>query len=275
MKRIIIRGLLLTVVASLAAWALSLTYKNTKPRIDAYAEQEARKARKEVLRTASKFVPINIEEQEYFIGYDERGKRVGVSIRTKTQGYSGPIEMIMGFDMKGEITGLKILNQIETPGLGSKIMEDWFSRQFIKLKAEDMNFAKEEPQGKIEAVTAATISSRAVLEGAKKLFGLYGDFLKYLGKIEILKYMRDGIYTGEGRGFSGPIRARVTVQNHQIVKIAVLEQQEVIEYWSKIRDKIPQEILEKQNVDVDMVSGATYSSKGLIEAITNALEKGM
>ncbi|MFB0527177.1 MAG: RnfABCDGE type electron transport complex subunit G, partial [bacterium] len=271
----IIRGLLLTVVASLAAWALSVTYKNTKPRIDAYAEQEAREARKGVLPEASKFELVNIGEQEYFIGYDGRGKRVGVSIRTKTQGYSGPIEMIMGFNMKGEITGLKILNQIETPGLGSKIMEDWFSKQFIKLKTEDLSFTKEDPQGKIDAVTAATISSRAVLEGAKKLFNLYGDFLKYLRKIEILKYILDGSYTGEGRGFSGPIRARVTVQNHQIVKIAILEQQEVIEYWSKVREKIPPEILEKQNIDVDMVSEATYSSKGLIEAVTNALEKGI
>lgn len=275
MKRIIIKGLLLTVVASLAAWALSITYKNTKPRIDAYAEQEARKAQKEVLPEASKFELVNIGEQEYFIGYDEKGKRVGVSIRTKTQGYSGQIEMLMGFNMKGEITGLKILNQIETPGLGSKIMEGWFSKQFIKLKAENLSFTKEDPQGKIEAVTAATISSRAVLEGAKKLFGLYGDFLGYLKKIEILKYIRDGIYTGEGKGFTGPIIARVTVQNHQIVEIAVLEQQEVIEYWSKIKEKIPQEILEKQNIDVDMVSGATYSSKGLIEAITDALEKGI
>ncbi|MDH5173678.1 MAG: RnfABCDGE type electron transport complex subunit G [Elusimicrobiota bacterium] len=269
------RVLLLTVVASLAAWALSLTYKNTKPRIDAYAEQEARKARKEVLPEASKFELVNTGEQEYFIGYDERGRRVGVSIKTKTQGYSGPIEMIVGFNMKQEITGLKILNQTETPGLGSKIMEDWFSKQFIKLEVEDLSFTGEDPQGKIEAVTAATISSRAVLEGAKKLFGLYDDFLVYLRKIEILKYIRDGSYTGEGKGFSGPIRARVTVRNHQIVEIAILEQQEVIEYWSKIRDEIPQKILEKQNVDVDTVSGATYSGKGLIEAVTNALEKGI
>ena len=275
MKKIIIRSLLLTVVASLAAWALSLTYKNTKPIIDAYAKQQAKKARKEVLPEASKFNLVNIGEQEYFIGYDERGKRVGVSIRIKTQGYSGPIEMIMGFNMKGEITGLKILNQIETPGLGSKIMEDWFSKQFVKLKAEDLSFTKESPKGKVEAITAATISSRAVLEGAKKMFGLYGDFLEYLKKIEILKYIRDGSYTGEGRGFSGPIRVRVTVRNHRIVKIAILERQEVIEYWSKVREKIPQEILEKQNIDVDMVSGATYSSKGLIEAVTNALEREM
>ena len=275
MKRIIMRGLLLTVVASLAAWALSLTYKNTKPRIDAYAEQEARKARKEVLPEASEFELVNIGEQEYFIGYDERRKRVGVSTRIKTQGYSGPIEMLMGFNMKGEITGLKILNQIETPGLGSKIIEDWFSKQFIKLKAEDLSFTKEDPQGKVEAVTAATISSRAVLEGARKLFGLYGDFLGYLRKIEILKYIPDGSYTGEGKGFSGPIRVMVTVQNHRIVKIAILERQEVVEYWSKVREKIPQEILEKQSIDVDMVSGATYSSKGLIEAVTNALEKGI
>jgi len=275
MKRIIIRGLLLTIVASLAAWALSVTYKNTKPIIDAYAEQQARKARKEVLPEAVEHELLKIGEQEYFIGYDDKRERVGVSIKTKTQGYSGPIEMIIGLNMKGEITGLKILNQIETPGLGSNIMETWFSKQFINLKEEDLSFTKEDPKGKVEAVTAATISSRAVLNGAKKLFGLYGDFLRYLKKIEILKYIHEGSYTGEGRGFSGPIRVRVTVRNHQIVKIAILEQQEVVEYWPRVREKIPQEILEKQHIDVDMVSGATYSSKGLIEAVTNALEKGM
>ncbi|MFQ5866596.1 MAG: RnfABCDGE type electron transport complex subunit G [bacterium] len=275
MKKIIMRGLLLTVVASLAAWGLSLTYKNTKPRIDAYAVQQARKARKEVLPEAVEFELVSIGEQDCFIGYDEKRERVGVTIETKIQGYAGTIEMIMGFNMKGEIAGLKILNQIETPGLGSKIMEDWFSKQFIKLKEEDLNFRKEDPKGKIEAITAATISSRAVLEGAKKLFGLYGDFLIYIEKIEILKYVGDGNYTGEGRGFSGPIRVGVTVQNHRIVKIIILEQQEVVEYWSKVRVKMPQEILEKQNIDVDVVSGATYSSKGLIEAVTNALEKGM
>jgi len=275
MKRIIMRSVLLTVLASLAAWALSVTYMNTKPRIDAYLEQEAKRARKELLPEASEFEAVNIGEQEYFIAYDKRGKRVGVTIKTKTRGYSGPIEMLMGFNMKGEITGLKILNQSETPGLGAKIMENWFIKQFIKLKADHLSFRKEDPKGKIEAITAATISSRAVLEGAKKLFGLYGDFLEYLKKIEILKYVRDGSYTGEAKGFNGWIRVMVSVQSHRLVEIAILQQQEVAEYWSKVKQKIPQEILEKQNMDVDVVSGATYSSKGLVEAVNNALEKGM
>jgi electron transport complex protein RnfG len=275
MKTIIMRSVLLTVFASLAAWALSMTYMNTKPRIDAYLEQEAKRARKELLPEASEFEAVNIGEQEYFIGYDERGKRVGVTIKTKTRGYSGPIEMLMGFDMKGQITGLKVLNQSETPGLGAKITESWFIKQFIKLKADDLSFKKEDPKGKIEAITAATISSRAVLEGAKKLFGLYGDFLEYLKKIEILKYVRDGSYSGEAKGFNGWIRVMVTVQSHRLVEIAILQQQEVAEYWSKVKQKIPQEILEKHNIDVDVVSGATYSSKGLIEAVNNALEKGM
>jgi electron transport complex protein RnfG len=275
MKTIIMRSVLLTVFASLAAWALSMTYMNTKPRIDAYLEQEAKRARKELLPEVSEFEAVNIGEQEYFIGYDERGKRVGVTIKTKTRGYSGPIEMLMGFDMKGQITGLKILNQSETPGLGAKITESWFIKQFIKLKADDLSFKKEDPKGKIEAITAATISSRAVLEGAKKLFGLYGDFLEYLKKIEILKYVRDGSYTGEAKGFNGWIRVMVTVQSHRLVEIAFLQQQEVAEYWSKVKQKIPQEIQEKHNIDVDVVNGATYSSKGLIEAVNNALEKGM
>jgi len=266
---------LLTVTASLAAWLLSVTYVSTKPKIDAYAEEEARKALEEVLPGATEFKQASIGEQEYFVGFDEKGKRVGVTIKTKARGYSGPIEMLMGFNIEGEITGFRILQQSETPGLGSKITEDWFCKQFIKLKAGDLSFKREDPKGKVEAITAATISSRAVLDGAKKLYGLYGDFLTYLKKIEILKYVRDGTYTGEGKGFNGLIKVKVTVRNHRIVEIAILDQQEVVEYWSRVREKIPREILEKQNLDVDVVTGATYSSKGLMEALNNALEKGV
>jgi len=275
MNKIILKSLVLAVTASLAAWGLSLTYKKTKPRIDAYAEQEAKKARKEVLPEAVDFELMNVGKEQYFVGYGNKKKVVGVIMKTKTQGYSGKIEMLMGFNMKGEIEGLKILNQTETPGLGSKILEPWFSKQFIKLKVEDLGFKKEGGRGKIEGITAATISSRAILNGAKKLFTSYGEFLEYLKKIEILKLVRDGSYTGDGKGFSGPITVAVTVQNHQIVKIAVLSQQEVVEYWTKVKEKIPQEILEKQNMDVDVVSGASQSSEGLIGAVMNALEKGV
>jgi len=275
MNKIILKSLVLAVTASLAAWGLSLTYKKTKPRIDAYAEQEAKKARKEVLPEAVDFELMNVGKEQYFVGYGNKKKVVGVVMKTKTQGYSGKIEMIMGFNMKGEIEGLKILNQTETPGLGSRILEPWFSKQFTKLKVEDLGFKKEGGQGKLEGITAATISSRAVVNGAKKLFTSYGEFLEYLKKIEILELVRDGSYTGEGKGFSGPITVAVTVRNHQIVKIAVLSQQEVVEYWTKVKEKIPQEILEKQNMDVDMVSGASQSSEGLVGAIMDALEKGV
>jgi len=275
MKKIIMSSLLLTIVSSLAAWTLSMTYRNTKPRIDAFLKEEARKARTEVLPEASEFESVSTSGQEYFIGYDDKGKRIGAAIKTNIRGYSAPIEMLTGFNMTGEITRVKILKQEETPGLGARIMEKWFIDQFSKLKEENLSFRRDNPKGKIDGITAATISSRAVVEGAKKSFALYGELLTYLKKMEIVKYVPDGTYVGEGKGFSGPIRVSITLRNHRILEIAILEQQEVVEYWSKVKETVPKKILEKQNIDVDAVSGATYSSKGLIEAVSNALGKGL
>lgn len=97
---------------------------------------------------------------------DLNGKLAGWVLKAVGQGYADKIELLLGLDPEAQnITGLYILDQKETPGLGSKItLGDW-RRQFVKKKA-GLALKVQKGGGKLEngidAVTGATISSRSV-----------------------------------------------------------------------------------------------------------------
>ena len=81
----------------------------------------------------------------------------------------------------------------------------------------------------------------------------------------------DGTYTGTGRGFRGDINVTVNVDNGVITDITVNSYQDDKEFFSRAQSGIIDAMLQTQSTDVDTVSGATFSSSGLIEAIKNAL----
>jgi len=79
-------------------------------------------------------------------------------------------------------------------------------------------------------------------------------------------------YVGNSAGYKGNIKVKVGVADGKITKISVLEQQDDWDYYNKAKKGVINQILEKQSTDVDVVSGATYSSKGIIGAVKEALE---
>lgn len=81
----------------------------------------------------------------------------------------------------------------------------------------------------------------------------------------------DGTYTGTGQGFRGEITVEVTVAEGAIQDITVTSQQEDAQFFNKAESTVIEEILSSQSVDVTPVSGATFSSNGIIEAVSNAL----
>lgn len=81
----------------------------------------------------------------------------------------------------------------------------------------------------------------------------------------------DGTYTGSGTGFRGETEVSVTVENGAIVSIAVISYQDDERYFSRAQAQVIEEILAGQTPDVDAVSGATFSSNGIMEAVANAL----
>lgn len=83
----------------------------------------------------------------------------------------------------------------------------------------------------------------------------------------------DGTYTGEAQGFGGPIELEVSIQDGQIADITILSaENEDGAYFSMAQDIIPV-ILEQQSADVDTISGATFSSTGIRDAVALAIEK--
>ena len=84
---------------------------------------------------------------------------------------------------------------------------------------------------------------------------------------------KDGIYTGIGEGFGGEIEAEVKIRDGSIVRIKILRAEDETPEFLKQAKTLRKEIIRKQSTDVDVVSGATYSSRGIIQAVKAALKK--
>ena len=83
---------------------------------------------------------------------------------------------------------------------------------------------------------------------------------------------KDGTYTGSAQGFGGDIKVKVTVSGQKISAIDITEASGEDEAYLSMAKDIINTILDKQTADVDTVSGATYSSTGIKNAVTQALE---
>lgn len=86
------------------------------------------------------------------------------------------------------------------------------------------------------------------------------------------KYV-DGIYTGEGTGKKPGIKISVTIEGDKITDIAVVEYNDSDEHFNDVAAEIIPEIISAQSADVDVISGATMSSEGIIQAVSDALAK--
>lgn len=108
------------------------------------------------------------------------GKLSGAAVEAMADGFSDKIAVIYGFSTAGTVLDYAVLKQAETPGLGSK-MQDWFrdttGRRSVLGRnpgTEDLTVAKD--GGTVDAITAATISSRAFLETLNRAFKAYREY---------------------------------------------------------------------------------------------------
>lgn len=84
---------------------------------------------------------------------------------------------------------------------------------------------------------------------------------------------RAGKYQGVGQGHHGPIRISIITDAYNIKEINIIEEYEMPELARIVYDKIPTQVIKKNSTDVDVVAGASYTSRGLIEAIKDGLDK--
>lgn len=86
---------------------------------------------------------------------------------------------------------------------------------------------------------------------------------------------KDGTYTGSGSGFGGTTNISVTISGGKITGIQTLSEQDTSQYYNRAIGTLKNSIISKQSASVNTVSGATYSSKGIIEAVQNALSQAI
>lgn len=178
--------LVLVIIAVLSALILGETYKLTQEPIQKAKDALELQALTEVLPAAFNNNPF--EEKVVISRKDKRNKLelyparqdgtiTGIAVKTYTnQAFGGHMEMIVGFRLDGSLNGYKIIDQKETPGLGSKVLEEKFAGQFKNLHPERAILKVRQDGGDIDAVTAATISSRAVIDAVQRAVNTYNKF---------------------------------------------------------------------------------------------------
>ena len=163
-------ALSLTCITLVAAAALAGVYMLTKQTID---EQAVAKQTAAISADAEEVNDLNVYKA--YMG----DKFVGAAVESSADGFGGVQRIMIGFDAEGNIVNYEVLEQQETPGLGTHIVE-WFKnadkpgQNIIGRKATGA-FAVSKDGGDVDAITAATISSRAFLEAVNKAYAAYSD----------------------------------------------------------------------------------------------------
>ena len=193
-------------------------------------------------------------------------------------GYGGPLTVRITIK-DGKLTDIKVISQTETP--------EYFNR----AKAVIDNILSSGSVD-VDSVSGATISSNAIKKAVADALRKAGS--KQKAKISIAKNdvskansrranaggtfsiantnLKDGVYTGTGQGFNGPISVRVTVSGGNIVNVEILSYSDDAPYFNRAKAVISK-MIGKQGSSIDTVSGATYSSRGIIDAVRDALSK--
>ena len=138
----------------------------TGPTAAAKAEQMKQDSMKALVKDAETFKPVE-GEKDTFIA-EKGGQKVAYIIPSEPKGYGGPIKMLVAVTPDGKIIDYTILEANETPGLGDNAAKPPFRNQFKGKGIDALEVTKTPSDTKhIQAMTGATISSRAVTLGVK------------------------------------------------------------------------------------------------------------
>jgi electron transport complex protein RnfG len=183
-------GLTLMVICLVSGLALAVTSTVTRPRIMIQDQEKQIAALRVVLPEARSFSPPQTGgELEFFEGYSSPGQVVGYAFPGAAKGYSSVIRVMVGVDTGGKVTGIEVLDEKETPGLGDKVdrvpssVNLWealagkagsakknrppFLEQFVGKEESALEVVTGPTDQKIQAITGATISSRAVTKAVR------------------------------------------------------------------------------------------------------------
>jgi electron transport complex protein RnfG len=180
-------------VTALSGFLIVTAYQATKDKIEENKRASIQKTVLEVIKGATAFkhfvfndkgelleARADMKGTNVYAGYDAQGRLMGIAAEGSAQGYSGSVDTIYAYTPACEcITGLKVIKQTETPGLGDKVITDKdFVANFEKLEAKvdaagkalanaivAVKHGTKKNPWEIDAISGSTISSKAIAKG--------------------------------------------------------------------------------------------------------------
>ena len=169
----------LFVITAVSGGVLGLVYSFTKDTI-AEVDQKKNEAAIQAVLPLEGEITYKAETLSYTedgvttdfpcnVAYDANGNFQGVAIKTSEGGFGGKIELMVGFLADGTIKGTSVLSHSETPGLGAN-MTGKFKDQFVDQNPATFRLSVTKDGGDVDAITAATITSRAFSKAVDKAY---------------------------------------------------------------------------------------------------------
>ncbi len=162
------------------------------------------------------------------------------------EGFGGEVTVTVTTE-GGKIVKVEAVGADETPGIGSNAIDE-LPEKIVEANSAD-----------VEVVAGATYTSKAIIEAVKNAMASSGGS----GAGSTL--------TGTAEGFGGDVTVTVTMDGDKIAKVEAVGADETPGIGSNAIDELPEKIVEANSTEVDVVAGATYTSKAIIEAVNNAL----
>lgn len=180
LKEVLVPTVSLFLICTIVTLLLAVTNSVTKPQIEKLQIETANKTKAAVLSVADNFsdektVDLNGTTYTYFEGYDKDQNVIGYVFTTSAKGYGGDIVTMVGVNNDGTVSGMDFLSISETAGLGMNADSDDFKNQFVG-KSGEIGINKNAPaENEIQALTGATITSKAVTEAVNIALELYEE----------------------------------------------------------------------------------------------------
>lgn len=284
MMKIVKLTVFLAVVSALAGGILSFVNDLTAPLI-ANQALAAETASLEVIFPNASFTELSYEDATGSVtgAYAAEGK--GYVFKAEVVGYnsSSPISFMLGIDNDGNFVGFEVLSQQETNGLGGKVAEPEFKAGVVGKTVNDS----------VDMISGATVTSKAVLGGINAIKEVYAAVAgvevsvdeivepeapaytlndDYSDNQATIVSEADGVYTVEAKGFTGTNTFEVEVADGAVVSVKMVNFNDTVGIGDNVNDDYFATLVGATlESDVDVVSGATYTSKSALAAVQLAL----
>ena len=165
-KEFVVPAAVLTAICLVVSGALAGTYQLTEPVIEAAKRAEADASRVVVLPDGKNFEEVSASGLDNIVDAYKAGNGAGYVITGKAKGYGGDLQVMAGISSDGKITGVKLMDNNETQGIGSKTGEDSYTSQY---KGKDSTLDG------VTTISGATVSSKAFESAVNTIFQAYGS----------------------------------------------------------------------------------------------------